>query len=49
MSRQISVKPVRREPPDLDQFVAALLARAMRRLEEEKAGRTARQVDDEAP
>ena len=45
MAQQISVKPVRREPPDLDQFVAALLAMATERLNQEKAERAAKEAD----
>lgn len=41
MSRSIKVIAVPRENPDLDQFVAALLAMAVARLNEEKAKRAA--------
>jgi hypothetical protein len=47
MARQISVKPVRREQPELDQFVAALLAMATERLNKEKAERVAREAGGE--
>lgn len=36
MSKDFHIVAVRREPPDLDRFVAALLALAMKRLEEER-------------
>lgn len=44
MSRQFHIVPIHREPPDLDRFVAALLALALARVEAERAdaaGRTA--------
>lgn len=37
MNHSVKVTPVPREQPDLDQFVAALLAMAIARLNEEKA------------
>lgn len=33
--RRIVIRPVAQEPPDLDRFVAALLALAIARLEEQ--------------
>lgn len=47
MSRSIRVIAVPREKPDLDQFVAALLAMAVARLNEEKAERAAQVKETE--
>lgn len=47
MSRSIKVIAVPREKPDLDQFVAALLAMAVARLNEEKAERAAQVKETE--
>lgn len=48
-TRQTKVTAVHREEPDLDQFVAALLAMAVERLNQEKAERASREDDDVAP
>jgi hypothetical protein len=54
--RRLVVTVKRHEPPDLDRFVAALLALAIDRVEQEKAGRARSRsvgpdegVDDAAP
>lgn len=53
--RRLVVTAKRREPSDLDRFVAALLTLAIDRVEQEKAGRASRSpgpdegVDDAAP
>jgi hypothetical protein len=48
MNHSIKVTPVPRKQPDLDQFVAALLAMAMARLAEEKAEQRAAAKSEEA-
>ncbi len=48
MSRSIKVTAVPRKEPDLDQFVAALLAMAIERLNEEKAERAAEKAKAQA-
>lgn len=37
MNHRITIRPVKHEPPDLDRFVAALLALAIARVEADKA------------
>lgn len=44
MKHSIRITPVRKDPPDLDRFVAALLALAMSRVEAEKE-----EIDAEKP
>lgn len=47
MSKSIKVIPVPRREPALDQFVAALIAMAVERLNEEKAERAAEEARDQ--
>lgn len=47
-NKDFHIVAVRREPPDLERFVAALLALTMNRLEEErKAEADAEETDDD--
>jgi hypothetical protein len=46
MSHSIKVTPVPQKQPDLDQFVAALLAMAITRLNAEKAARKEAKSED---
>ena len=48
MSRPIKLTAVPRKEPDLDQFVAALLAMAVERLNDEKAERAAEKAKERA-
>lgn len=48
MSRPIKLTAVPRKEPDLDQFVAALLAMAVERLNEEKVERAAEKAKEQA-
>ena len=48
MSRSIKVIAIPRKEPDLDQFVAALLAMAVERLNDEKAERAAEKAKERA-
>jgi hypothetical protein len=41
MSPSVHLVPERRDPPDLERFVSALLAFALARLEEEEAAKEA--------
>lgn len=45
MNRQFQVIPVRKDPPDLERFVAALLALAMARVEAERNRNAAAPAD----
>ena len=48
MNRQFQVIPVRKDPPDLERFVAALLALTMARLEaqRDRAAQASEEVAD---
>ena len=48
MSRSIKVIAIPGKEPDLDQFVAALLAMAVERLNDEKAERAAEKAKERA-
>jgi len=46
MSHRITIRAVKHEPPDLDRFVAALLALAIARVEAEQAERETEPVEE---
>lgn len=47
MKHQITITPIRKEPPELDRFVAVLLALALARLEAEAAEQRSDEADEE--
>lgn len=46
MNYRLTIRAVKNEPPDLDRFVAALLALAIARVEAEKAEREAEALSE---